>query len=451
MKLEKYVDKDKKRRKIILIGISAIVLISVSLLLYKTFASFTESAEFQVMKGKVDYFGNSDVYFVFYQGDKQLEEMPQKDNKDNLVFEHGECNNGASIEWNVDEWAPLVKGLNKVKTKCSLYFVKDTKAIRKISTSDNNGMWGYKDKLTKIVIENTKSVKNATIGGKVYGPFDESEYKSKAVESYVVCESNDTNCVGYLQSDGKVVANPDSSSLFFGFSKITTIDSIENFDTSKITNMTGIFYNMSNLQVLDLKSFNTSRVTNMQSMFYGCSSLTSLDLSSFDTTELINVSMMFSNMSNLQEINLSNWKFNDKISSSFVMNSGLSKNLKIENFILKNVDTSNVTNMYSMFSGFNDNSKLTTLDLSSFNTKNVTRMVAMFAGSSHLQELDLSNFDTSNVVNFNNMFTSTNKLKTIKFGSNFVYKTGATTVYMFGGCLSQDRPTDSSWQDVNFN
>ncbi len=122
MKLEKYKDKNKKKRKAILISLGVIVLISVSLILYKTFASFTESAEFPMMNGKVDYFGNSDIYFVFYQGDKELEEMPQKGNEENLVFDHAECDNGASIEWNEEEWAPLVKGLNKVKTKCSLYF-----------------------------------------------------------------------------------------------------------------------------------------------------------------------------------------------------------------------------------------------------------------------------------------------------------------------------------------
>ena len=122
MKLEKYVEKSKKKRKVILMSLVVIVLISISLLLYKTFASFTESAEFQIMNGKVDYFGNSDIYFVFYKGNELLDEMPQKDNKENLVFDYAICDNGASIEWNSEEWAPLVKGLNKVKTKCSLYF-----------------------------------------------------------------------------------------------------------------------------------------------------------------------------------------------------------------------------------------------------------------------------------------------------------------------------------------
>ena len=74
------------------------------------------------MNGKVDYFGNSDIYFAFYKNEQLLEEMPQVNNEENLVFEHGECDNGASIEWNASEWAPLVKGLNKVKTKCELYF-----------------------------------------------------------------------------------------------------------------------------------------------------------------------------------------------------------------------------------------------------------------------------------------------------------------------------------------
>ncbi len=123
MKLEKYVDNSRKKRKILLISISVIVLISASFLLYKTFAFFTESAEFPIMNGKVDYFGNSDIYFVFYQGDKELDEMPQKDNKENLVFDHGTCDNGASIIWDGEAWGPMVKNLSKSKTKCSLYFM----------------------------------------------------------------------------------------------------------------------------------------------------------------------------------------------------------------------------------------------------------------------------------------------------------------------------------------
>ena len=126
MKLEKYEDKRKKNRKAILISFGVIVLISVSLLLYKTFASFSETVEFQVMKGQVDYFGNSDVYFAFYNGSDKLDSMPLKDNEENLVFDYGECDNGAYVEWNNDRWSPLIINLTQNKTKCSLYFKEKT-------------------------------------------------------------------------------------------------------------------------------------------------------------------------------------------------------------------------------------------------------------------------------------------------------------------------------------
>ena len=72
MKLDKYENKSKNKRKKLLISLGVIVLISISFLLYKTFASFTEEVEFPIMKGQVDYFGNSDVYFAFYKGNEKL-------------------------------------------------------------------------------------------------------------------------------------------------------------------------------------------------------------------------------------------------------------------------------------------------------------------------------------------------------------------------------------------
>ncbi len=122
MNLEKFVDKNKKRRKVGLITLGVLVVVSVSLVLYKTFASFTESVEFPMMKGKVDYFGNSDIYFAFYKGNEKLDEMPAKENSDGLVFIDGECDNDATIEWDSEKWAPTVLNLTKSKTKCTLYF-----------------------------------------------------------------------------------------------------------------------------------------------------------------------------------------------------------------------------------------------------------------------------------------------------------------------------------------
>ncbi len=355
----------------------------------------------------------------------------------------------------MDPQTPMVEAnMNaswKGKITLSTGYKVDSKALRKIS-NDTNGMWEYKDILTKIVIEDKKSVKTAEDGGKVYGPFDESEYGTKAVESYVVCDADDTNCVGYLQSDGKVIANSDSSGVFSNFINLGKIDGLENFDTSGVTNMIGMFSgvgnitanfnalntkkveNMSNMfsgskiENIDISEFDTSNVINMTSMFSGTNFQT-LDLSGWDVTQLKNMSSMFSGMSNLQELNLSNWDlsnypypltafggnssletinmtnfvFPKDCSNLFNASNGL---IALNNIILTDSDTSHVINMSTMF---NNNKNLKTLDLSSWDTSNVTNMMAMFSGT-NFETLDLSTLNVSHVTNFYAMFDSMNNL-----------------------------------------
>ena len=64
-------------------------------------------------------------------------------------------------------------------------------------------------------------------------------------------------------------------------------------DTSKVTNMGGMFNNCSSLISLNVSEFDTSNVTNMSNMFYYCEALTSLDVSKFDTSNVTNMSGMF--------------------------------------------------------------------------------------------------------------------------------------------------------------
>ncbi len=65
--------------------------------------------------------------------------MPLKDNVDNIGFDHAECDNEASIIWNEEEWAPLVKNLKYVKTKCSLYFEKMKYYVSTNGSDEANG------------------------------------------------------------------------------------------------------------------------------------------------------------------------------------------------------------------------------------------------------------------------------------------------------------------------
>ena len=124
----------------------------------------------------------------------------------------------------------------------------------------------------------------------------------------------------------------------------------------------------------------TSKVTDMSSMFYYCSGLTSLDLSGLDTSKVTNMSWMFTICSNLTSLDLSNF------------------------------DTSKVTNMSGMF---NNCSKLTSLDLSKWDTSKVIDMSSMFSGCNYLTSLDLSGWNTSNVIHTDSMFNGCASLKTI--------------------------------------
>ena len=118
MKLNQY--KEKKNHKKIIIVVVAIIFLIGGIAMGITFANFKMQKTFKVMEGNFIYEGSGDVIFAFYNGDKSLTQMPQID--DGYTFEKGECDKGASVEWNGEKWAPLVMGLKESKTTCKLYF-----------------------------------------------------------------------------------------------------------------------------------------------------------------------------------------------------------------------------------------------------------------------------------------------------------------------------------------
>lgn len=155
--------------------------------------------------------------------------------------------------------------------------------------------------------------------------------------------------------------------------KLTSL-SLSGWDLSHITDMSGFFSRMTNLEHLNLQDFKTTNVTNMKAMFKGTKKLTNLDLSSFDTSQVDDMSSMFEDMESLSSINLSSF------------------------------NTSHVTTMRRMFYMDIGNPPITELDLSSFNTSRVTDMERMFVGLAYLQNLNVSSFDTRNVENMEAMF-----------------------------------------------
>ena len=231
--------------------------------------------------------------------------------------------------------------------------------------------------------------------------YDVSEKGDNSIIMYVKQNSEDSSLLDLTLVANGTISFPEDSSKLFTFNRLnwnttygnlTSIQFNHSVDTSKVTNMTGMFYD-SKVTTLDLSDFDTSKVTNMTGMFND-SKVTTLDLSSFDTSKVTNMSHMF-NGSEATEI-----KGLEKFNTSNVTNMDcMFASSKITSLDLSSFDTSNVTSMYYMF----ERSKVTSLDLSTFDTSKVTSMTGMFYDSK-VTTLDLSSFDTSKVTNMSHMF-----------------------------------------------
>ena len=214
----------------------------------------------------------------------------------------------------------------------------------------------------------------------------------------------------YIVSDAMIAA-PYNCKELFSFRRydslisktrtnLVSINFNNNFDTSEVTNMQGMFQGCTLLSGLNLNDFDTSKVTNMKYMFYDCSSLMDPNLSSFDTSKVTDMSWMFFKCICMNELNVSSF------------------------------DTSKVTDMNGMFGGC---SPLTSLDLSSFNTSNVVDMSLMFDSCQSLKNLNLINFDTRKVTDMHQMFYNCSSLNNLDL-SNFNTQKVTNTRSMFYNC-----------------
>ena len=216
-------------------------------------------------------------------------------------------------------------------------------------------------------------------------------------------------------------------------SKLESIENLDLLDTSNVRYMgksdfvnTGIFYNLTNLEDIDLSNFNTSNVIDMSNMFYGCKSLTNIDLSTFDTRKTTNMKNMFGNCRNLLNVDLTNFNTSKVLNTSFMFYCCE----KLEKIDLSYFDTNEVETMEGMFQNCVN---IKNIDLKNFNTENVNNMKSMFSGLKKLEDLNISSFNTAKVLDMSNMFYDCKKIKKIDL-SNFIMDKVYNIDYMFYGC-----------------
>lgn len=274
-------------------------------------------------------------------------------------------------------------------------------------------------------------------------PSEASVYLDSGNKIPVWLDTETASVYYYAGSGYKLVLNADSSEMFKGCSKLSSIDASA-FDTSNVTDMRGMFADCSKLTSLDLSTFNTSSVETMANMFYGCTYLETLTLGeNFTTGNVTDMSSMFYNCSALTSLDLSTFNTSSVTSMASMFNA--CKELRTLT-LGDNFTTANVTDMSSMFSSCE---WLRPLDVSKFNTSNVTDMSYMFNKCEYLETLDVSNFNTSSVTNMAYMFKGCSALTSLDL-SNFDasalvvpttddYK--SNTDYMFYGCTNLESVT----------
>ena len=186
--------------------------------------------------------------------------------------------------------------------------------------------------------------------------------------------------------------------------EIKTVVFKRNFRDARPTTCSQWFCFCTNLTSIEgLENLNTSDVTRMDYMFYKCGQLRALDLSGFNTEKVKNMADMFGYCKNLETLNLSSFKTND------------------------------LTNMSRMFYECN---KIVQLDLSGFNTSGVKALDQVFKNCNALESLDLSSFDTKWVTDMSSLFEYCQSLKTIYVSDSFsTFKVnGSGSTNMFRSC-----------------
>lgn len=185
------------------------------------------------------------------------------------------------------------------------------------------------------------------------------------------------------------------SDMNFMFANDTSLSELDlsNFNTENVKNMSYMFDYCMGLTSLDISNFNTQNVTEMARMFYRCTKLPSLTFGeNFDTSKVTNMSYMLGCLYSISTLDVSRFNTQNVTDMSNMFNGSACTSIKFGD----SFDTSNVTNMAGMFAQMNN---LSSFDLSKFNTSNVTDMSQMFWMDDDLESLDLSNFTVNDGAN----------------------------------------------------
>lgn len=241
------------------------------------------------------------------------------------------------------------------------------------------------------------------------------------------------------------------------FSRTSYGHSLGNWDVSNVIDMSDMFKSSYNTNNLNLNNWDVSNVTNMSHMFHQASTNEPLDL--WDVSNVTNMSYMFAHASSFNQP-IDSWNVSNVTDMSYMFNQASDFNQSLNNWDVFNVidmshmffnasqynqpldgwDVSNVTTMSRMFLQANDfNQSLDTWDVS-----NVTDMQMMFNKASMFNQ-PLNNWDVSNVTTMTMMFRHATSFNQPLSNWNVSNVTQMGAIFEYASNFNQDI---SDW---NFN
>lgn len=211
-----------------------------------------------------------------------------------------------------------------------------------------------------------------------------------------------TNNIKTVSFDAKTTADANSENLFKDLKYLENIAHPENFDTSNVTDMSGMFDNTGLKDLSQVGKLNVANVTKMDAMFENTPITDLTPISGWNVSKLTSANGMFSGSKIESLTPLSNWQPTSLTNATEMFSSTPIKSLDG----LQNWKTDNLTNMSAIF--YNDGKVESLAPIANWNVANVKSMAGSFAGTGVSDLTPISKWNTGSVTDMSNMLAHTN-------------------------------------------
>ncbi len=228
---------------------------------------------------------------------------------------------------------------------------------------------------------------------------------------------------------------------FSGCTSLTTVPSMNSWNTSSVTNMFATFFTSSSFNQ-DIGNWNTAAVTDMSYIFSNATAFNQ-DISSWNTAAVTSMLSMFRNVVGFnQNINTSgsSWDVSSVTNMSFMFDGAAAFNQNLTGWNVAKVLTMN--NMFKSAAAFNGN-------ISAWSTGAVTTMLDMFNGATSFNQ-SLTGWDVTKVTTMADMFNGATAFNGSISGWNPIAVT--TMRYMFANTTVFNQnltTTGSAWNTTS--